>query len=155
MGDARHLSPSAQEALRLRAVAALVAGRDREDVAAVFGVSLKAVDKWWTKWQAGGREALAMRPRGKPVGVHQVLGEAEQAAVRQAVLDHRPCDVGLSGQLWTRRLIGDLIAKLYRVQLTGGVGGCPSSVRTSGPSSSTRRPCAAGTRRPGRRSGRR
>ncbi|MFQ6198189.1 helix-turn-helix domain-containing protein [Streptomyces sp. NPDC000405] len=113
VGDARHLSPSAQESLRLRAVAALVAGRDREDVAAVFGVSLKAVDKWWAKWQAGGREALAMRPRGNPVGVHQVLGEAEQA-----VLDHRPCDVGLSGQLRTRRLIGDLIAKLYRVQLT-------------------------------------
>ncbi|WP_441350707.1 IS630 family transposase [Streptomyces cellostaticus] len=57
------------------------------------------------------------------VGVHQVLGEAEQAAVRQAVLDHRPCDAGLSGQLWTRRLIGDLIAKLYRVRLTDpGVG---------------------------------
>ncbi|WP_457810777.1 IS630 family transposase [Streptomyces microflavus] len=64
-----------------------------------------------------------MRPRGKPVGVHQVLGEAEQAAVRQAVLDHRPCDVGLSGRLWTRRLVGELIAKLYRVRLTEvGVG---------------------------------
>ncbi|MGW0552049.1 helix-turn-helix domain-containing protein, partial [Streptomyces altiplanensis] len=64
VGDARHLSPSAQEALWLRAVAALVAGRGREDVAAVFGVSLKAVDTWWAKWQAGGREALVMRPRG-------------------------------------------------------------------------------------------
>ncbi|MET7519493.1 hypothetical protein ABZS88_40080 [Streptomyces sp. NPDC005480] len=28
-------------------------------------MSLKAVDKWWAKWQAGGREALVMRPRGK------------------------------------------------------------------------------------------
>ncbi|MHB9856730.1 winged helix-turn-helix domain-containing protein [Streptomyces sp. YIM S03343] len=123
VGDARHLSPSAQEALRLRAVAALVAGRDREDVAAVFGVSLKAVDGWWAKWQAGGREALVMRPRGKPVGVHQMLDEAEQAAARQAVLDHRPCEVGLGGQLWTRRLVGEQIAKLYRVRLTEpGVG---------------------------------
>ncbi|MGW4104460.1 helix-turn-helix domain-containing protein [Streptomyces okerensis] len=52
-------------------------GRDREDVAAMFGVSLKAVDGWWAKWQAGGREALVVRPRGKPVGVHQVLDEAE------------------------------------------------------------------------------
>ncbi|WP_245685721.1 helix-turn-helix domain-containing protein [Streptomyces yerevanensis] len=76
VGDARRLSPSAQEALRLRAVAALAAGRGREDVAAVFGVSLKAVDIWWAKWQAGGREALVMRPRGKPVGVHQVIPEA-------------------------------------------------------------------------------
>jgi hypothetical protein len=99
VGDARHLSPSAREALRLRAVAALVAGRDREDVAALFGVSLKAVDGWWAKWRAGAREALVMRPRGKPVGMHQVLGETGQAAVRQAVLDHRPCDVGLFGQL--------------------------------------------------------
>ncbi|WP_307792402.1 helix-turn-helix domain-containing protein [Streptomyces verrucosisporus] len=49
------------------------------DVAALFGVSLKAVDIWWTKWQAGGRESLVTQPRGKPVGVHQVLGEAEQA----------------------------------------------------------------------------
>ncbi|MFJ1670460.1 helix-turn-helix domain-containing protein [Streptomyces bottropensis] len=42
----------------LRAVAALVAGRTREDVAAVFQVSLKAVDNWWAKWLTGGREAL-------------------------------------------------------------------------------------------------
>ncbi|MFE2399649.1 IS630 family transposase, partial [Streptomyces sp. NPDC059425] len=35
----------------------------------------------------------------------------------------RPCDVGLSGQLWTRRLVGELIAKLYRLRLTEpGVG---------------------------------
>ncbi|MBO1414021.1 hypothetical protein J0670_05320 [Streptomyces sp. FH025] len=39
--DARHLSPSAQDALRLRAVAALAEGQDREDVTAVFKVSLK------------------------------------------------------------------------------------------------------------------
>ncbi|MFF1488516.1 winged helix-turn-helix domain-containing protein [Streptomyces sp. NPDC058319] len=87
------------------------------------GVPLKAVDGWWVRWQAGGREALVMRPRGKPVGVHQVLGEADQGAVRQAVLGHRPCDVGLSGQLWTRQLMGKLIVELYRVRLTEpGVG---------------------------------
>ncbi|MFD9022358.1 transposase [Streptomyces sp. NPDC059570] len=74
--------------------------------------------------------------------MHQVLGETEQAVVRRAVLDHRPCGVGLSGQLWTRRLIGGLIAKLYRARLAEpGVGkylkrwGCRSSGRTSGPSS--------------------
>ncbi|MCP9961021.1 hypothetical protein LUX05_05880 [Streptomyces somaliensis] len=50
--------------------------------------------------------------------MHQVLGEAEQAAVRQAVFDHQPFDVGLSGQLWTRRLVGELIARLRRVRLT-------------------------------------
>ncbi|GAA1292461.1 hypothetical protein GCM10009647_002550 [Streptomyces sanglieri] len=37
---------------------------------------------WWVKWQAGGR------------GNSQVLSEAEQAAVRQAVLDHTPIHPG-------------------------------------------------------------
>ncbi|MFD7702187.1 hypothetical protein [Streptomyces caelestis] len=37
VGDARHLSPSAQEAPRLRAVAELVARQEREDVMVVFG----------------------------------------------------------------------------------------------------------------------
>ncbi|WP_405483394.1 IS630 family transposase [Streptomyces sp. NBC_00009] len=43
--------------------------------------------------------------------------------MRQAVLDHCPCDVGLVGQLWTWTLVCDLIAKLYRVRLSEpGVG---------------------------------
>ncbi|MER7049258.1 winged helix-turn-helix domain-containing protein [Streptomyces jumonjinensis] len=57
------------------------------------------------------------------MGGHQVLSEAEQAAVRQAVLDRFPSDLGLSGQLWTRGQIGKLIFKLYRVRFTEpGVG---------------------------------
>lgn len=100
----------------------MVAGRIREDVAVVFQVSLKAVDNWWGKWLAGGREALVGRPRGRRVGEHQVLDAVEQQAIRQAVLD-RPCDLGLAGQLWTRAGVGNLIAKLYRVRLTEqGVG---------------------------------
>ncbi|MEU4932401.1 winged helix-turn-helix domain-containing protein [Streptomyces yokosukanensis] len=85
-------------------------------------MSLKAVGAWWANF-ADGREALVMRRRGRPVGLRQVLGEVERAAVRQAILDHRPCDVGLSGQLRTRRLVGEKLVKLYRVRLTGpGVG---------------------------------
>ncbi|WP_370270877.1 IS630 family transposase [Streptomyces sp. V4I8] len=118
VGDARHLSPPAQEALRLRAVTALVEGHSRGDVAEMFRVSLKAVDGWWAKWQAGGREALAAQPRGKRVGDHQLMSQTEQQAVRQAILDHRPCDLGLNGQLWTRDQIGVLIANLHQVRLT-------------------------------------
>ncbi|MFE3866118.1 winged helix-turn-helix domain-containing protein [Streptomyces goshikiensis] len=57
------------------------------------------------------------------MGEHQVLSEAEQAAVRQATLDHIPSDLGLSGQLWTRGQIRELIFKLYGVRFTEpGVG---------------------------------
>ncbi|MGW7712476.1 helix-turn-helix domain-containing protein [Streptomyces sp. NPDC054771] len=72
VGDARAWSPDAQEAVRLRAVSALVEGRDRVEVAALFKVSVRAVDNWWAKWQAGGRGALLSRARGRRVGEHQV-----------------------------------------------------------------------------------
>ncbi|MER7692928.1 hypothetical protein [Streptomyces sp. NPDC097610] len=55
-------------------MAALVEGRDREDVAAVFKVSLKAVDGWWAKWQGVG---VRRRPRGRRVGEHRVLSGVE------------------------------------------------------------------------------
>ncbi|GHF77499.1 hypothetical protein GCM10017667_00990 [Streptomyces filamentosus] len=77
------------------AVSAVVEGRDRPEAAALFRVSVRAVDNWWAKWQAGGQDALPSRPRGRRTGEHQVLSETEQAAVRQAVLDHIPCDLGL------------------------------------------------------------
>ncbi|WP_424860530.1 helix-turn-helix domain-containing protein [Streptomyces sp. MMS24-I29] len=109
--------------MRSLAVSALVEGRDRVEVAALFKVSVRAVDNWWAKWQAGGRDALLSRPRGRRVGEHQVLSEAEQAAVRQAILDHTPSGPGLSGQLWTRGLTGELIFKLYGIRFTEpGVG---------------------------------
>lgn len=57
------------------------------------------------------------------MGEHQILSGAEQAVVRQAVLDHIPSDLGLSGQLWTRGRTDELIFKLYRGRLTEpGVG---------------------------------
>lgn len=56
----------------MRAVAELVAGQDREDVAAVFQVSLKAVDTWWAKWLEGGRGALVAQPRRRRAGEHQM-----------------------------------------------------------------------------------
>ncbi|WP_443069281.1 helix-turn-helix domain-containing protein [Streptomyces sp. NBC_01362] len=78
-------------------MSALVEGRDRAEVAALFKVSVRAVDNWWAKWQAGGRGALLSRARGRRVGEHQVLSEAEQAAVRQAVLER-------GGWVWRVRI---------------------------------------------------
>ncbi|MFE2130756.1 helix-turn-helix domain-containing protein [Streptomyces amritsarensis] len=86
VGDARTWSPDTQEAVWLLAVSALVEGRDRSEVAGLFRVSVRAVDNSWARWQAGGRDALLSRPRGRRTGEHQVLSEVEQAAVRQAVL---------------------------------------------------------------------
>ncbi|MFG2698276.1 helix-turn-helix domain-containing protein [Kitasatospora sp. NPDC048407] len=99
VGDTRRLSPKAQEALRMRAVAALRAGRDRREVAELLGVTVESVGSWWAAWQSGGRDALVSRTRGRRVGGHQVLDPDRKHCVRRALIDHRPEDLGLSGQL--------------------------------------------------------
>ncbi|MFE2192369.1 winged helix-turn-helix domain-containing protein [Streptomyces olivaceus] len=64
--------------------------------------------------------------RGPPwslAGEHKVLDAVEERAIRQFVLGHRLCALGLAGQLWSRAEAGDLIAKSYQVRLTEqGVG---------------------------------
>ncbi|WP_333743060.1 helix-turn-helix domain-containing protein [Streptomyces ardesiacus] len=61
-----------RRSVRLLAVSALVEGRDRSEVAALFRVSVRAVDNWWARWQAGGRGARAPPPRGPPPGVKKL-----------------------------------------------------------------------------------
>ncbi|MFF3610086.1 helix-turn-helix domain-containing protein, partial [Streptomyces sp. NPDC002463] len=120
-------------------------GRDRAEVAALFRASVRAVDNWWARWQAGGRGALLSRPRGRRAGEHQVLSEAEQAAIRQTVLDHIPRELGLSDQLWTRgadrstdlQAVGSPVHRARRGQIPQAVLRCwwvgRAVVRSRGP----------------------
>ncbi len=80
----------------MRAVAVLGAGRDRREVAELLGVTVESVTDWWAAWQTGGREALVSKTRGRRVGEHQVLDPDQQQCVRQALIDHRPEDLGPS-----------------------------------------------------------
>ncbi|WP_455431775.1 helix-turn-helix domain-containing protein [Streptomyces hawaiiensis] len=43
------------------------------EAAALFKVSVKAMDNWWAKWRTGGQDALLSRPRGRRVGEHKAL----------------------------------------------------------------------------------
>ncbi|MGW9033135.1 helix-turn-helix domain-containing protein [Streptomyces sp. NPDC055722] len=58
-------------------VSALVEGV----VAALFRVSVRTADNWWAKWQAGGRDALLSRSRGRRVGAWGLADGAVVGAV--------------------------------------------------------------------------
>lgn len=118
MGNARTWSPDAEEAVRPLAVCAPAEGRDRVETAALFKVPVRAVDNWWVRWRTDDRDALLPRPWARRVGERQLLSEAGQAAVRQAVLDHISSGLGFSGRLWTRALFGEPIFKLYGTRCT-------------------------------------
>ena len=85
--------------VRQRAVAIrmLHLGKSPNQVAENLAVSLATVYNWRTRWQAGGLEGLANRPKsGRP-------GIADEAYCRklEETLAHEPSELGYEFALWT------------------------------------------------------
>lgn len=114
--DFRSLSAQAQEDLRRKAVKAVLGGRTREEVAAVFGVSGKSVGAWVKRYQRGGPGALEARPRGRPRGGS--LRPWQAAQIAKAVVDRRPEQLKLPFYLWTREAVAQLIERRFGIRLS-------------------------------------
>jgi transposase len=86
VGDARRLSPQAQEDLRRRAVAAVKSGFTQAAVSTMLGVSPKAVWRWVNAFDRKGNKALTAGKRGRRPGEQKALDPKQEARVRRAVL---------------------------------------------------------------------
>jgi transposase len=115
--DARSLSSEAQEALRERAVRAVLDGMTQVEAARVLGVSRAAVAKWMRAWRAGGMAALAARTKGRPAGKGRLAGW-QAAQIVRAITDRTPDQLKLPFMLWTRRAVADLIEARFGLRLS-------------------------------------
>ena len=109
--DARSLSPAAQEALRKRAVAAVVGGMKQCDVATAFGVSAYIVSQWMKRYRAEGEAALTARPKGPAKGTRTLLTPTQAKQIRQMIVDKCPEQLKLPFYLWTREAVQQLILR--------------------------------------------
>jgi transposase len=114
--EARSLSPEGQEALRKRAVQAVLGGMKQTTVARTFGVARGTVARWLRQYRQGGEAALDQRPQGRPP-VPKLAGEQETAIVA-LIEGHCPDQLGLPGSLWTRERVGTLIRKRFGLALS-------------------------------------
>lgn len=115
----KHLPPAAQEAIRFRAVAAVIdKGLTQAEVAAVFDVDPRSVQRWVSAWRAGGNTALKARKRGQRPEVQKALDKAQQYRLKRTIKTRTPAQAGLHGQLWTRPLVGELIEARYGIALS-------------------------------------
>lgn len=72
--DARKLSISAQETIRMKAVAAVIQGMKQVAAAQVCGVTRQAVGRWVKAYRQGGEAALKARKQGRPRGSGRLHG---------------------------------------------------------------------------------
>ena len=114
--DARSISPEGQEALRKRAVQAVLSGLKQTVAARTFGVARGTVARWMGQYRQGGEAALDRRPQGRPP-TSKLTGERE-AVIVALIENHCPDQLGLPGSLWTRETVGALINKRFGVALS-------------------------------------
>ena len=119
--DARKLAPSAQEAIRRKAVAAVNAGMSQTQAAEVFGVAQKTVWMWLKAFRAGGPEALRARKRG-PKGEGTRLKGWQAATIANLVRDRHPEQLKLPFVLWTAGAVRQLIQRKFQVRVSERTG---------------------------------
>jgi transposase len=115
--DARSLPGAAQEALRKRAVQAVLDGMSQAQAARVFGVHRNAVNRWVKRYRHGGWDALSQRRRGRRAGEPATLSPSQQQEVIALVRETTPDELGLAGFLWTRDAVAEVIAHRFGVRL--------------------------------------
>ena len=98
--DARSLPPAAQEALRHRAVQAVLRGERQT-----------AVAKWVSLYRRGGEKALNGAKRGRRKSIQLEPWQAAQTV--RTITDHCPDQVKLPWALWTRDAVAQLIKERY------------------------------------------
>jgi transposase len=114
--DARFLSPSAQEALRSRVMAALRGGMKPAVAARTFGVSRSSVWNWRRRVALGNITSLRSKKRGRPKGTH--LAPHEAATTVRLITDRCPDQLKLPFALWTREAVQQLLAQRFGVQVS-------------------------------------
>lgn len=114
--DFRALKSETQEAIRTKAVDAVINGKKQIEVAEIFGVSREAVCKWTNSYLRKGRKSLKAGKRGRPKGGKLLSWQAAQIA--RTVIDKTPEQLKFPFYLWTREAVGALIEKRFGIILS-------------------------------------
>lgn len=115
--DGRKLTRSAQDAVRRKAVQAVISGRMSQTAASeIFGVSRTSVCLWVNAYKRAGEAGLTSKRKGRPCGGK--LSKEQEASIRKSVLGKNPGQLRLPGLLWTRDLVGELIERRFGLRIS-------------------------------------
>jgi len=115
--DARKLDTAALAHVRRSLVQSVRNGMTQTEAARVFGVSLRAANKWMALDKDGGLRALKLKRRGRRTGEGR-LSAAQAKRIRQMIIDALPDQLKLPFYLWTRAAVMRLIEREYDVSVS-------------------------------------
>lgn len=115
--DARKLDAATQAHLRRSLVQAVRGGMSQTQASQVFGVSLRAANKWMALDKVGGLRALTGKRRGRRAGEGR-LNPTQSTRIRQLIMDGLPDQLKLPFYLWTRAAVASLIKREYGIEVS-------------------------------------
>jgi transposase len=115
--DARKLDAAELVHVRRSLVQAVRGGMRQTEAAGVFGVSLRAANKWVALDKVGGLRALKLKRRGRRSGDGR-LSAARANRIRQMIVDAPPDQLKLPFYLWTRAAVVNLIEREYEIAVS-------------------------------------
>jgi transposase len=100
---------------RVWAVREIEEGMSPDVAADILNVGRESVFRWWREYRAGGVEALrAKKTRGRPAK----LDDAQVRRLYTLIEGANPRQLSFDFGLWTRKLVGELIWREFRVRLS-------------------------------------
>jgi transposase len=113
--DARKLTSRDLTEKRISAIKSIMSGQSPESVARNMSINRVSIYNWLKMYREGGWKALQSRKRG---GRTPLLDEKARKWVFKTVATKKPSDFNLSGQLWTIKLIAQIIRERFDIRIS-------------------------------------
>ena len=115
--EIQKISPKEQEEVRKKIVREMKKRGNAKEVAEICECTVRHVNKAWKKYQEGGIAAILSVKMGRPAGLCKKLTVEQEETIKQEISAKTPEEAGLSGYLWGRSEVCELIKRRYGIEM--------------------------------------
>lgn len=115
--DAKRLSPEAQAELRKQIIRLRKKGVSNKETAEILGLSVSNCSRVWQKYQREGTKGISLKQRGRKTGEKRRLTPEQEKEIQGVIAVQTPEQLHFAFALWTREAIGQLIRRMYNIDL--------------------------------------
>jgi transposase len=115
--EVQKLGPQVQEEVRKKIIREMQKHGNTKEVAALCECSLSHVQSTWKKYNEGGIEAIKAVKMGRPKGSGCKLTPEQESVIIKLIIEQTPEQTGLSGYLWERKSVSELVKQEFGVEM--------------------------------------
>ncbi len=116
--DLRKVGKEGLKQIRSQVVRLKKRGKSGKEIEELVGVRQNRIREIWTGYPREGEKSLERERYGRKPGTHMLLEVDEQKEIRKTILEKRPADFGIPGELWTLSRINQYIQKEYHKKVS-------------------------------------